>query len=276
MYKGKKIGAIIIAYNAEHTLEETVGLVPRDVVDYLAICDDGSTDRTREIGLSLGVDTFSHERNRGAGANTIRGFDVMLQRGDIDIAVLLHGDNQYDPARLPDVVDPVAEGRCDMVLGGRVNWSQGKMPVYKQAGNVFLTWVQNRIFGRDLFDYATGYKAVSREVLRTINYRENKENFEFDPQFNAQVLWHGFRVENVEVPTKYFDEASSVSFSKSVQYGFQTLKAAFAYGLYKRGLRMDYVNSLFKKVDNPCFHEVSVADKGPYLGFPEPQEQRLP
>jgi glycosyltransferase involved in cell wall biosynthesis len=276
MYQGKKIGAIIIAYNAERTLEETVALVPWDVVDYLIICDDGSRDRTREVGLSLGIETFSHEKNLGAGANTIRGFDVMMQKGDIDIAVLLHGDNQYDPTRLPDVVAPIAEGRCDMVLGSRVNWRAGKMPVYKQAGNIFLTWIQNLVFGQDLSDYATGYKAVSTEVLRAINYRKNKSNFEFDPQFNAQILWHGFRVENVKVPTKYFDEASSVTFAKSVKYGFQTLKSTFAYGLYKRGWRSDYLDSLFKKVDNTCFHEVSAVTKRPYLVFPEPYEQKLP
>lgn len=250
MLLGKRIGAIIIAYNAERTLEDTVKLVPRDIVDYVVICDDGSTDRTREIGQFLGIDTFSHEKNKGAGANTARGFDIMLQKGDIDIAVLLHGDNQYDPGRLPQVIAPIAEGRCDMVLGSRVNWQQGRMPRYKQLGNTLLTGIQNIIFGQHLCDYATGYKAFTREVLQTINYRENKNNFEFDPQFNVQVLMHGFRVMNVEVPTKYFAEASSVTFSKSVLYGYQTLKAACAYGLYTIGIRTAYAKKLFKKVNN--------------------------
>jgi glycosyltransferase involved in cell wall biosynthesis len=250
MYKGKRVGVIVIAYNAERTLEATVALVPRDIVDYLVICDDGSTDRTREIGLSLGVDTFSHEVNKGAGANTARGFDIMLRKGDIDIVGLLHGDNQYDPARLPAIIDPVAAGECDMVLGERVDWRQGKMPFYKQCGNNALTLVQNLIFRQHLRDYATGYKAFAIEVLKVINFRENKANFEFDPQLNAQALWHGFRVRNVEVPTKYFAEARSVSFSTSVRYGWQTLKAAFSYLLGRMGFRFTFLQRLFTRAAN--------------------------
>lgn len=250
MYKGKRIGAIIIAYNAERTLEDTVNLVPRDIVDYLIICDDGSSDRTREIGLFLGIDTFSHKKNLGAGANTSRGFDIMLKKGDIDIILLLHGDNQYDPSKIPQVIDPIATGRCDMVLGSRVNWAEGKMPIYKQIGNRFLTFIQNIVFKENLSDYATGYKAFSTEVLRTITYRDNKNNFEFDPQINVQAIMHGFKLINVEVPTKYFAEASSVTFSKSVLYGFQTLKATFSYFLYKKGIRTKGLNKLFKKAHN--------------------------
>ncbi len=250
MYSGKRIGAIIIAYNAERTLEDTVSLVPMDIVDYLIICDDGSSDRTREIGLFLGIDTFSHKKNKGAGANTARGFDIMLKRGDIDIAVLLHGDNQYDPSRLPDVIAPIAEGRCDMVLGSRVNWKEGRMPLYKRLGNSSLTNMQNLIFGQHLRDYATGYKAFTIDVLKTVNYRENKNDFEFDPQFNVQVIMHGFRVMNVEVPTKYFAEASSVTFSKSVLYGYQTLKAAFSFLFYRMGFHYTYADKLFAKVYN--------------------------
>ena len=250
MYKGKRIGAIIIAYNAERTLEDTVNLVPHDIVDYLIICDDGSTDRTREIGLFLGIDTFSHAKNEGAGANTARGFDVMLKKGDLDIALLLHGDNQYDPSKIPQVIDPIATGKCDMVLGSRINWSEGKMPLYKQFGNHLLTAVQNLVFKNNLSDYATGYKAFSMDVLETINYRENKNNFEFDPQFNAQVIIHGFRVMNVEIPTKYFAEASTVTFSKSVLYGLQTLEATASYFLYKRGIRTKGLKQLFMKVHN--------------------------
>ena len=250
MYKGKKIGAIIIAYNAERTLEDTVNLVPHDVVDYLIICDDGSTDRTREIGLFLGIDTFSHEKNKGAGANTARGFDIMLKKGDMDIILLLHGDNQYDPSKIPQVIDPIATGKCDMVLGNRVNWADGKMPVYKQMGNSFLTTVLNCVLQKNLKDYATGYKAFSLEVLRMVNYRENKNNFEFDPQINVQAIMHGFRVMNVEVPTRYFVEASTVTLTKSVLYGFQTLKATLSYLLYKQGFKTEGLERLFKKVYN--------------------------
>lgn len=250
MYKGKKIGAIIIAYNAERTLADTVKLVPRDIVDYLIICDDGSTDRTREIGEFLGVSTFSHDQNLGAGANTRRGFDIMLKRGDLDIVLLLHGDNQYDPTKIPDVIDPIASGQGDMVLGRRVNWREGKMPFYKRMGNSFLTGIQNYVFEKQLADYATGYKAFTIDVLKTINYRENKSNFEFDPQVNVQVIMHGFRVMNVDVPTKYFAEASSVTFSKSVLYGFQTLKATLGYLLYKKGWRLRRLEQFFKKAYN--------------------------
>ncbi|MCX7715370.1 MAG: glycosyltransferase family 2 protein [Clostridia bacterium] len=250
MYKGKRIGGIIIAYNAERTLEDTVASIPPGIIDYLIICDDGSTDRTREIGLFLGIDTFSHEKNKGAGANTARGFDIMLRRGDIDIVALFHGDNQYDPSKLPDVIDPIATGKCDMVLGQRVEWRKGKMPLYKQLGNSFLTAIQNFVFKQNLKDYATGYKAFSIEVLRTINYRQNKNDFEFDPQINVQALMHGFRIMNVQVPTKYFAEASSVTFSKSILYGIQTLKATLAYFLYKKGIRLKRLENFFKKVNN--------------------------
>jgi len=250
MYKGKRIGGIIIAYNAERTLEDTVASVPRDVIDYLIICDDGSADRTREIGLFLGIDTFSHEKNKGAGANTARGFDIMIKKGDIDIVTLFHGDNQYDPSKLPEVIEPIATGQCDMVLGQRVEWRKGKMPFYKQMGNRLLTAIQNFIFDQNLADYATGYKAFTIEVLRTINYRDNKNNFEFDPQINAQALMHGFRIQNVQVPTKYFAEASSVTFSKSVLYGIQTLKATMGYFLYKKGVRLRRLENFFKKANN--------------------------
>jgi glycosyltransferase involved in cell wall biosynthesis len=250
MYKGKKVGAIIIAYNAERTLADTVNLVPRDIVDYLIICDDGSTDRTREIGQLLGVATFSHDQNLGAGANTRRGFDIMLKKGDMDIVLLLHGDNQYDPTKIPDVIDPIANGTCDMVLGRRIKWREGKMPFYKRIGNSFLTGIQNFVFKKQLADYATGYKAFTIDVLKTINYRENKSNFEFDPQVNVQAIMHGFRIMNVDVPTKYFAEASSVTFTKSVLYGFQTLKATISYFLYKHGVRTKSLETLFKKANN--------------------------
>ena len=250
MYKGKRVGAIIIAYNAEQTLADTVNLVPRDIVDYLTICDDGSTDRTREIGELLGIATFSHDQNLGAGANTRRGFDIMLKKGDMDIVLLLHGDNQYDPTKIPDVIDPISNGICDMVLGRRVNWREGKMPFYKRMGNSFLTGIQNLIFKKNLADYATGYKAFTIDVLKTINYRENKSNFEFDPQVNVQAIMHGFRIMNVDIPTKYFAEASSVTFSKSVLYGFQTIKATLSYWLYKKGFRWKSLERLFRKANN--------------------------
>lgn len=250
MYKGKKVGAIIIAYNAERTLADTVNLVPRDIVDYLIICDDGSTDRTREVGELLGIATFSHDQNLGAGANTRRGFDTMLKKGDMDIVLLLHGDNQYDPTKIPDVIDPITNGTCDMVLGRRINWREGKMPLYKRVGNSSLTGLQNFIFKKNLADYATGYKAFTIDVLKTINYQENKSNFEFDPQVNVQAIMHGFSVMNVDVPTKYFAEASSVTFSKSVLYGFQTIKATLSYWLYKKGFRWKSLERLFKKGNN--------------------------
>jgi glycosyltransferase involved in cell wall biosynthesis len=250
MFLGKRIGVIIIAYNAERTIEATLKELPVELVDYTIVCDDGSVDRTREIALSLGVDTFSHGENRGAGANTIQGFDVMLRRSDIDIVVLLHGDNQYDPSKVPEMIKPIAQGRCDMVLGGRVGWKKGGMPVYKQMGNSLLTGIQNLIFSQTLSDYATGYKACSRRVLQNVNYRQNKSNFEFDPQFNAQVFMLGFSVANVSVPTRYFPEASSVSFFKSVLYGWQTLKAASAYALHRLGIRTSYSVKLFARVDN--------------------------
>ena len=250
MYNKKKLGVIIIAYNAESTLKQAVDLVPHDIIDYLIICDDGSTDRTREIGRSLGIPTFSSDRNRGAGANTKRGFDIMLERGDIDIVVLLHGDNQYDPTKIPQIIDPIANGRCNAVLGCRTNWAKGGMPLYKQIGNKALTLFQNAVFGLNLSDYATGYKAFIIDVLKTVNYRENSNNFEFDEQFNAQIIMHGFRIMNVDIPTKYFPEARSVNFYESIIYGCQTIRATLNFLLYKKGVRTNNLKRLFMRMNS--------------------------
>lgn len=246
MLHGKRIGAVIIAYQAAKTIGETLRAVPREVVDHLIVCDDGSTDGTAELSTSLGALTYRSPVNRGAGANTKLGFERLLERTDLDVLVLLHGDNQYDPARIPALAEPIALGHCDAVLGNRVHWARGSMPVYKRLGNTALTWVQNRVFGVELRDYATGYKAFARTVLESLDWAGNKDDFEFDEQLNAQLLLRGFRVENVPVPTRYFPEASSVNLRGSVRYGIQTLKATGAALAWRMGLRPAYAVRLFR------------------------------
>jgi glycosyltransferase involved in cell wall biosynthesis len=251
MLHGKRIGALIIAYQAARTIAETIAAVPRDVVDRLIVCDDGSTDGTAGIARALGVTTHCAPFNRGAGANTRLGFARLLEFPELDILVLLHGDNQYDPGRIPALVEPVALGACDAVLGNRVDWTRGSMPLYKRLGNTALTWVQNRAFGARLRDYATGYKAFSRQALLGVDWAGNADDFEFDEQLNAQLLVRGFRVVNVPVPTRYFPEARSVNLRGAIRYGLQTLKATAAAVAWKHGLRPAYAVRLFRVPSDP-------------------------
>ncbi|MDD5677969.1 MAG: glycosyltransferase family 2 protein [Kiritimatiellae bacterium] len=235
----KKIIAVIIAYNAERTIRQTYDDIPKDWVDEILIGDDCSQDETFKVASTLqGVKAIRHAKNQHMGGNQTILYDRALEMG-ADIVVLLHGDNQFDPHKLPDMVRPIVAGEADAVLGSRILGQltkEGGMPLWKFFGNNLLNFIQNCAFRLQLTDYATGYKAYSRKVLETIPYHRNRRDFIFDEEFNAQIVHFGFRLAQVPIPTKYFDEASTVNFRQSVHYGIFTVWTVLKYRLFLWGL----------------------------------------
>lgn len=236
MFKGKRIGIAILSYNAERTIEKTIRDIPEDIVDRVILFDDGSQDDTLRIAKRLGVEIFTHPVNRGYGVNLKRALTRMLKEG-VDIIVLLHGDYQYDPTKIPQMVEPIVCNKADVCFGGRTKTATaGGMPLYKRVGNRFLAMVQNWIYRQNLYDYATGYKAFRRDVLENINYMAGLDTFGLDEQMNAQIIMKGYRITMVDVPTRYFAEASSVDFFTSVHYGFETLYSCLQFLIHKSKL----------------------------------------
>lgn len=239
MLNGKKIVVVMPAYNAARTLERTWAAIPRDVVDLCLLVDDGSRDETVTLARRLGIRTMVHTENRGYGDNLKTGFTEALRAG-ADIVVVLHPDFQYDPTRIPALCAPLAAGEAAMVLGSRTlvpgNAKQGGMPLYKRLGNAFLAALQNAVYGTRITDWATGYKAISREALESIRYCLNSDDFLFDEEINTQLVLFGFRIGQVPIPTRYFDEASSVGFAVSVRYGIGILWVLAQYFLHRLGV----------------------------------------
>lgn len=235
----KKIAVVIIAYNAARTIEATWNEIPKDWVDLIVIGDDCSQDNTAEIARRLpGTLVIRHEKNQHMGGNQMILYDKVLEMG-FDIVVLLHGDNQFDPGKVPDMVRAITEGGADAVLGSRIaggRTREGGMPRYKEISNKFLAFVQNLVYRQKLSDYATGYKAYTRKVLETIPYHRNRRDFLFDEQLNAQIVHFGFKLAQVPIPTRYFPEATTVNFWTSLHYGFFTLWTVLQYLLHRAGL----------------------------------------
>lgn len=239
MINGKKITVIMPAYNAEKTLRQTYEEIPRDVVDEIILTDDASNDRTVEIAKELNLKTFVHPRNKGYGGNQKTCYQQALN-GDCDIVIMLHPDYQYTPKLIPAMASMIAVGEFDAVIASRILGNQaisGGMPVYKYFSNRVLTLLENFIIGQKLSEYHTGYRAFSRQVFEKIPVLENSDDFVFDNQMLLQILYFGFNVGEVSCPAKYFDDASSISFSRSVQYGLGVLQTAMQYFLSKRGLK---------------------------------------
>jgi len=235
----KKIIAVVIAYNAAKTIEQTIEGIPRDWVDGVVIGDDCSKDDTYEVSLRIpDVEVIRHERNLHMGGNQKVVYDRALELG-ADIVVLLHGDDQYDPRKLPEMVQAITEGGADAVLGSRILGNltkEGGMPLWKFIGNNFLNFLQNSAYRLQLSDYATGYKAYTREVLETIPYHVDRNDFIFDEELNTQIVHFGFTLVQVPIPTKYFDEASTVNAGQSIHYGIFTVWTVFKYRLQLWGL----------------------------------------
>lgn len=235
MIRGKKVVVAMPAYNAEKTLERTFLEIPENIVDLVILVDDASQDQTVKRAKSLGIQiVIQHERNRGYGGNQKTCYEEAL-RNNADIIIILHPDYQYTPALIEPLASPIAHGVSDVVLGSRFlenDTLKGGMPFHKYCVNRVLTTIENFLLGQRLSEYHTGYRAYSREVLETIPFRNNADDFVFDNEILAQIFYAGFRVEEISCPTKYFPEASSINFSDSIRYSFGVLRVAIEYRLH--------------------------------------------
>lgn len=229
---------VLPAYNAARTLEDTYRDIPAGAADRVVLVDDASHDRTAEIARRLGIDTFSHLKNLGYGGNQKTCYTKALELG-AEIVIMLHPDYQYTPKLIPAMVALLRSGEYDVVLGSRILGGQairGGMPRYKYYANRALTMAQNLLMGQKLSEYHTGYRAFSRRVLESVPWQGNSDDFVFDNQMLSQILFQGFRVAEITCPTKYFREASSIDFTRSLKYGLGCLHTALLYRLQKMGL----------------------------------------
>ena len=237
MINGKRIAVVMPAYNAEKTLEMTVRELS-EVVDIKILVDDSSKDQTAALSRKLGVQTFVHDANYGYGRNQQTCYREALAAG-ADIVVMVHPDYQYSPSLVPAMAGMVASGVYDMVLGSRILGTgalKGGMPLYKYIFNRFLTAFQNVFLGVKLSEYHTGFRAFSRELLETLPLLENSDDFVFDNQMIAQAVMFGFNIGEISCPTKYFEEASSINFRRSVKYGLGVLATTVRFVAHKWGV----------------------------------------
>ncbi len=238
MIHGKKVVVVMPAYNAEKLLRMTYEEIPHEFVDEVVLVDDASTDRTVEIAKTLNIRTIVHRENKGYGANQKTCYSEALKLG-ADVVVMLHPDYQYTPRLLTSMASLVAVGQYDLVLASRVlseGALKGGMPLYKYVANRALTFIQNILLGKKLSEYHTGYRAFSREVLETLPLEANSDDYVFDNQIIAQVCYFGFNIGEVSCPARYFKEASSINFPRSVMYGLGVLETSLRYRLQKWGL----------------------------------------
>jgi glycosyltransferase involved in cell wall biosynthesis len=238
VFHGKKIVVVMPAYNASKTLERTYREVPLDLVDEIVLTDDASSDDTVRVARELGLRTLVHQKNLGYGGNQKTCYAEALRLG-ADVVVMLHPDYQYPPTLIAPMISMITDGPYDVVLGSRVLGGRaraGGMPLYKYASNRFLTAAQNFLCGAKLSEYHTGYRAFSREVLESLPLLENSDDFVFDNQMLAQILFSKFEIGEISCPAAYFDEASSINFRRSVTYGLGVLGVSVQYFLQRRGL----------------------------------------
>ncbi len=237
MINGKRIAVVMPAFNAEKTLEMTVRELS-DLVDIKILVDDSSSDRTVALSRQLGVQTFVHDSNYGYGRNQQTCYREALAAG-ADIVVMVHPDYQYTPLLVPAMAGMISSGVYDMVLASRILGGgalRGGMPIYKYISNRFLTAFQNLFLGVKLSEYHTGFRAFSRKLLETLPILENSDDFVFDNQMIAQAVMFGFRIGEISCPTKYFEEASSINFKRSMQYGLGVLATTLTFVLHRFGV----------------------------------------
>jgi glycosyltransferase involved in cell wall biosynthesis len=240
MFKNKKVIVVMPAYNAARTLQQThAEVLAQDYVDQVIVVDDGSKDETVAIAENLpNTVVHVHPRNQGYGANQKTCYKLALEQGG-DIIIMVHPDYQYTPMLIPAMVTMIGNGLYHCVLGSRILGGyalKGGMPLWKYVANRFLTFVENLLMGAKLSEYHTGYRGFSGELLAQIPYNRNSDDFVFDNQMLAQILWLGYGVAEVSCPTKYFPEASSINLPRSIKYGFGCLQTAATFRLAKMEL----------------------------------------
>jgi len=239
MLANKKIIVVLPAYNAALTLEKTYNEIPFDIVDDVVLVDDKSSDNTVEIGKHIGIQhIISHEKNTGYGGNQKSCYNKALELG-ADIVIMLHPDYQYTPKLIPAMSSIIAQELYPCVLGSRILGKgalRGGMPLYKYVANRFLTLAENILIGQKLSEYHTGYRAFSKEVLESISYNKNDDDFIFDNEMLSQIFMAGHEIAEITCPTKYFEEASSINFSRSMKYGLGVLRVSLRHWLHSKGL----------------------------------------
>jgi glycosyltransferase involved in cell wall biosynthesis len=239
MILDKKMIVVMPAYNAEKTLHQTYDELPHEYVDDVILVDDASRDSTARIARELGIRTIIHTENRGYGGNQKTCYREALEQG-ADIVVMIHPDYQYSPRLATAMASMIASGHYDVVLGSRILGGQslkGGMPLYKYVANRFLTLIENLALGVKLSEYHTGYRAFSKKVLETLPLNENSDDFVFDNEMLAQAVYFGFRIGEISCPTRYFEDASSINFRRSVKYGLGVLATSLKFKLQKWGVR---------------------------------------
>ena len=240
MYKDKVVCVVMPAYNAARTLIDTYKeVIEQDIVDKIIVVDDKSDDKTVQIAQNLtGVIVHTHEKNLGYGANQKTCYKLALNH-QADIIIMLHPDYQYTPKLIPAMASLIGNGLYDCVLGSRILGGyalKGGMPIWKYISNRLLTFLENILTGAKLSEYHTGYRAFSKDLLENINIQQNSDDFVFDNQMLSQILWLGYTIAEISCPTKYFSDASSINFSRSLIYGIGCLKTAIQFRLAKMGL----------------------------------------
>ena len=238
MLNSKRIIVVLPAYNAERTLEQTYREIPLEIVDDILMVDDGSSDSTVSLARELGITAILHDRNYGYGRNQKTCYEAALKLS-ADIVVMVHPDYQYTPKLITAMASMIAFDVYDVVLGSRIVGGgavKGGMPLYKYIANRVLTAVENLLLGSKLSEFHTGYRAFSKRVLEDLPLHVNSDDFVFDNEILAQTVYFGYRVGELSCPTKYFKEASSIHFGKSVVYGLGVLNTAFKFRLQKLGL----------------------------------------
>ena len=239
MINGKVITVVMPAYNAELTLKKTYDEIPLSIVDHVILVDDASSDNTSDLAHNIGIQhVVRHDNNKGYGGNQKTCYNKALEIGS-DIVIMLHPDYQYTPLLIPSICHMMANGLYPVIIASRILGKgalQGGMPLYKYIANRGLTFMQNLLMGQKLSEYHTGYRAFTREVLQSVHYETNSDDFVFDNQMLAQIFYKGYNVGEVSCPTKYFEEASSINLRRSIKYGFGVLGVSFAYRLQKMKL----------------------------------------
>lgn len=238
MLNKKKVVIVLPAYKAEKTIEQTYSEIPFEIVDEVILVDDASGDKTSAVAKKLGIKTFVHDENKGYGGNQKTCYDEALEAG-ADIVIMLHPDYQYTPKLVAAMASMIAYGEYDMVLASRIlvrGALKGGMPLYKYISNRLLTLVENLCLGAKFSEYHTGYRAYSANLLRKVPYYKNSDDFVFDNQFIAQAYYLKFNIGEISCPAKYFEEASSINFKRSVIYGLGVLGTSFQFLLARIGV----------------------------------------